>query len=296
MPDSQQGVLYLISGDKHANVLVTSIYSLRTRAVYGGPIHIAAGDERAEAIAAHICRDTRLAGDFPVTWSAWEPPRGSRGDGYRQKTFMQGLSPFERTVFLDADTIVRLPFDHLFRFTDLWGVTLTQFSTWTSNGKKITGRIKGWTDVAEDDVREMSSNPYPAINTGVIAFDKSDGARAFFAEWKDLTAKKPVFINDELAAQLICWRHKVRVVDSLWNYSAIHDNRSDWAILHMHGKKHVRREPVRKLWLPIYDECVRQNVAQIAEWTPAGDKHLRDYLDGLRSGDDLDEAETDEDS
>lgn len=274
-----RGVLYLISGSKHLNVAVVSAYSLR-KSGYTGSIHIAVGDDAAQEVVSRMAQDNSLHGPYRnFTWHRWQPPTGQRGDNYRAKTFMDGLSPFDETVFLDADTVVRGSLDPLFT-PEPFGVTLTAFSDWKSNGRKIPGRIKGWTDVAADDVAEMLSKPYPAINTGVLSWRKSEEANKFFRAWQELCARKNVFINDEITAQLIFWRHAVRVLDSRWNHSPVHDNRTDWTISHFHGKKHVNREQGRKIWLPLYDECVKMNIAGIRDWTPAGDRRLREYLDG----------------
>lgn len=214
-----------------------------------------------------------------MTWQRWSPPSGQRGMAYAAKTWMDSLSHFERTLFIDADTLVVGDIWPIFQFGE-YGVTLTQFSSWLSSGRKIANRIRPWMDLAPDDVRKMAAEPLPAVNTGVIAFDRSDGAAAFFAEWKSLTMKRPCFICDELSAQIIYHRHAVRVLDSRWNCSPIHDARKDAVIYHFHGRKHVNREQGRAIWLPAYDECCRLNIADINAWTPAGDKRLREYLEG----------------
>lgn len=264
----------MLTGTKHANVMVVAIHSLR-KSGYRGPIHIACGDDGSQEIAAHIFADERLA---PVTYKRWTPPTGSRNSGYLSKTWMNGLSPYARTVFLDADTMTVGDLAPLFDFPS--PVVLTQFSEWRSNGRKISGRIRPWADVAPDDVAEMTTKSYPAINTGVIAFDRSPAADSYFREWRELTAKKPVFICDELASQLIFWRHAVKVLDSRYNCSPIHDRRPDAIVWHGHGFKFIKREQGRKLWMPAYDQCVRENIARIAEWTPANDRHLKSYLQG----------------
>lgn len=267
------GILYMLTGNKHGPVLAVSIYSLR-KSGYRGPVHIACGDDASQEIAAHIFADERLA---PVTYKRWQPPTGFRNSGYLSKTYMNTLSPYDRTVFLDADTMTVGSLDPLFSHPR--PVVLTQFSEWRSNGRKISGRIRPWADVAPHDVQEMTAKSYPAINTGVICFDRSPGAAAYFREWLELTAKKPVFICDELASQLIFWRHSVDVLDSRFNCSPIHDRRKDAVIYHFHGRKHVNREQGRRIWLPVYDECVAQNVARIAEWTPGSDRRLKEFLD-----------------
>lgn len=285
---SDKGVLFLISGNRHVNVLAVSIYSLR----HSGcrlPIHIAVGDEYPEPMVKQIAEDKRLG---PITWQRWDKPSSHRNDKYRQKCFMDGLSPFEKTVYLDADTLVRGSIEPLFDFGMRHAVTLTQFSDWTSNGRKIPNRIRPWNDVAPSDVEQMLRKAYPAINTGIIAFDKSRDSQLFFQEWRELTAKKICFICDELSAQLIFWRHACRVVDDRWNASPVHSRQSEPVIWHGHGSKFIKREQGRKIWLPWYDACVEFNVGGIANWTPSGDKHLREYLEGKHIDHDESESES----
>jgi lipopolysaccharide biosynthesis glycosyltransferase len=296
---NESGVLYMLQGNKHAVVLAVSIWSLR-KSGFIGPVHIAIGDDKAEEICTHIAADPRLG---PITTARWQPPTGKRGTVYLAKTHMQDLSPFERTLFIDADTLVVGDINPLFEFGQYTqagpaGVALTQFSNWQSNGRKISGRIKPWVDVVPDDVKEMQSKAYPAINTGVISFDRSAGSQAFFEDWRSTTEKKVVFICDELAAQLIFHRHAVRVLDDRYNASPIHSERArtgDAVIYHCHGKKHVNKPAGRKIWLPVYEECVKHNLANIREWTPAGDRRLKEFLadrDGAGRPDEDREEET----
>lgn len=287
---SARGVMYQLANSKHAPVLIVSIWSLR-KTGYTGPIHMAVADDKAQVIAQHVEADPRL---HPFTWVRWAPPVGMRNSGYLAKTYMGGLSPFHDTLFLDADTMVVGDLDRLFDFSKQF-ITLTQFSNWRSNGRKVAGRIKSWADVAPRDVEYVSRNALPAINTGVISWRTSTASDRFFAEWKELTARKPVFICDELAAQLIFHRHDVRVLDSRYNCSPIHDKRQDAVIYHFHGKKHVNRDQGKALWLPAYEEVCGYNLAKIREWTPAGDRRLREYLEG-RDGAGTPDEESDEES
>lgn len=286
----ERGILYMLSGDKHANVLVVSLWSLR-KSGYTGQVHLAVGDEKSAVVARNIASDLRLG---PFTCERWQPPTGKRGCAYLAKTHMADLSPFDQTLFLDADTMTVGDVSPLFEFGP-HGVTLTQFSDWKSNGRKISGRLKSWSDVAPRDWYEVTTSALPAINTGVIAFDRSEGSKLFFEDWRATTEKNVCFICDELAAQLIFWRHAVRVLDDRWNASPIHSERSrsgQAVIYHYHGRKHVNREQGRKLWLPMYDECCAQDIASIRSWTPASDRRLREFLDARDGAGEPDEDES----
>lgn len=278
---TKSGVLYLVSGSRHLAVLAVSLWSLRKH--WQSPIHIAVGDRAAEIIVCQAAADRRLSGsEENLTWSRWKPPAGQRGSAYFAKTFMFELSPFERTIFLDADTLVCAGVESLI-VSPLHAVTLTQFANWTTRGRRIQGRIRRFREASPADADEMFAREYPAINTGVMAFDKSKAAEDFFRDWKATAAKRIEFICDELACQLIFWRHSVRVLDDRWNYSPIHsrsarENEAHPAIYHFHGKKHVRRPEGLRLWLPAFQQCWRQNIAGIAHWAPSGDRYLADLL------------------
>lgn len=47
--------------------------------------------------------------------------------------------------------------------------------------------------------------------------------------------------------------------------------------------EHVNREQWRKVWLPVYNECVAQNIARIAEWTPGHDRRLKEWLESQKA-------------
>ena len=264
----------MLANNKHGPVAVVSVWSLRKAGCFL-PVHMAVADDKAQAVAEAIACDPRLA---PFTWARWTPPSGMRNSGYLSKTHMGDLTPFEETLFLDADTMVVGDLGPLFDFST-HSVILTQFAKWLSNGRTIRGRIKQWADVAPGDVSYMSSHTAPAINTGVIAWQRDERSAAFMDEWKQLTARKPVFICDELAAQLIFWRHNVKVLDSRYNCSPTKDGRKDAVIYHFHGKKHVNREQGRAIWLPAYEEACKFNLADLRSWTPASDRRLREFLD-----------------
>lgn len=266
------GCLYMLTNDKHANVLAVSIWSL-CKSGWKAGIHIACGDDKAERIAKFCADDARL----DVTWHRWQHPTGKRGTAYYAKTMMNELSPFNRTVFLDADTLIVRDISALLPTAE-HPVVLTSFAEWVSTGKKISKRIRPWEGVCPTEVAEQLSRPFPALNTGVLSFSRSEAAQAFFADWQATTAKRIAFICDEIGAQLCFTRHPVKVLDDRYNCSPVHSRHERPVIYHGHGFKFIKKEQGRKLWMPWYDRAVAENVASIKEWTPAGDRHLKSYL------------------
>ena len=109
-------------------------------------------------------------------------------------------------------------------------------------------------------------------------------------DWKATTNHNVCFICDEIAAQLIFVRHNVIVMDDRWNFSPKYSKQNDKSclpisnfpkIIHYHGKQHARpdKSDGYKTWIPVYKECLDQNIAGIQDWTPGRDRHLRKYLE-----------------
>jgi hypothetical protein len=273
------GVLYTLVGDKHAAQLAVSILSLRDH--WQGPVAIMVGDEKAHEFGVRCEKDTRLAPLQLVKWHA--PTRGQTGQHgtqYLNKTRMFDLSPFSRTVFLDADTLVVGDFRALWPRPNTEEVRLTQFADFTTTTRPVRSRVEGWRQHAPREVARSLAYGYPGLNTGVMAFTRL--SKRFMAAWREMTARNVCFICDEIAAQLVFLDFPHMVLDERWNASPVHGKHlpgdPEVRIWHFHGRKHVRRERCREIWLPAYDRAVAENVAGIAEWTPAGDRQLRRWL------------------
>ena len=70
------------------------------------------------------------------------------------------------------------------------------------------------------------------------------------------------------------------MIDCRFNCSSVYGrDRKDVRIWHFHGDKHVVARKGLHLWWPQYEECLRQNLARIREWTPCGDRRLAKYLE-----------------
>lgn len=274
------GFLYNLTGDKHAVQLVVSLLSLRHR--HSEPVLIGYGDDAARQVCMRILDDERLR---PVSCRevAMAAKARHKAKHHANKSCMEDWTIFGRTIFLDADTLVVGSLD------DLWTdhVTLTQFAGWVTTGRTIGSRLRKFEHLLPDDVRHMTSVEHPAINTGVLAWGRS--ADSFHQEWRRVALANPVFMGDEIAANLIYERHGARVLDHRWNYSPLYspakrddgtlEVADDVKVWHFHGAKHCNNPAAISVWAPWYDKAVRENVAGLAQWTPAGDKRLRRFLD-----------------
>lgn len=288
-----RGVLYMLTGTAHAAQLAVSIRSLRRH--WAGPVAIVAGCAESHALAIRIGQDAR-AGRLEVV--RWDAPR-QRNAGYANKSELPRLSPFKQTVFLDADTMVVGNIDPVFPQAE-GELVLTQFSEWVSTGPRMRKRIEPWRSVAPRDVARMLGEPYttsypsgtgvshgkdktgwPAINTGVIGFDR---LAPFTLRWRELCMRRLCFICDEIAMQLLFPDFKHRVLPQHYNASPTYcPEQWRWAgnssavIWHGHGSRFVR-DAGAKLWFPHYEAAVAENFGGLAEWSPAGDGCLKELL------------------
>lgn len=267
-----RGVLYFLAGKRHWVVLTVSLMSLREH--WAGPVGVIIADDDGAELFEFLKEDGRLGQLIPVQL---DMTKYRRHGAYMNKPKMIEASPFESTVFLDADTAVVKSLDPLF-ITPHGRVRLTRYSDWTTQGRKISGRIQAWAEVAPELVAKQLESTLPAINTGVVAFGSGEQSINFGEAWKEMVVKRPSFIADEIAAQLIWMDHGVEIVDDRWNCSPLYGaNKADVCIWHFHGKKHLRSEAI-ETWWPLFLRAIKKDVARIRSWVPAGDRRLSEYL------------------
>jgi hypothetical protein len=259
------GVLLLNLGDKHAIHMIVMLASLRKH--YAGPVAIVTDDGRGREVAEWCQADPSLGAIEIIVDPSLRA--GGHGQSYLCKTLLPPLSPFDATLFIDADTVVVGDFREAFPQSPD-EVTLTHFCDWVSTGGKMSGRIREWAEAEPERVERMLSKQWPAINTGVVGWGKE--TQAFAEDWHRTSAKRKVFITDELAAQLIFPDHNVRVIDWRYNASVVFDlgrpNFGDARIVHGHGMKFWKRPTGWRFYRQHYFDCLEQNRANIQSLRP----------------------------
>lgn len=208
-----------------------------------------------------------------------------------RKTDMFGNPPYDRTLWLDSDTVTVGKLDEMFDLLDNADCVIPHFCGWHSDGKIITKRVNRFKGIAEERHIEKCFKHYPAVNTGVLSFRKSDAWYKFVQYWVDLAdraSQKKVFIPDEVAMQILYpsaneWGLKVHIAPTDFNVSVLHDHNQskDPRVWHFHGKKHVLDVPTCDIWKNIFNKLMEDDVANIrhfAEKYP--DKRLAKYMKG----------------
>jgi len=265
-----RGILYLLEGTKLAPRLVVSIYSLRK--FYAGPITVATGDSTAAELVARIADDS----DLRISHQHIElPHRIDQHRGYILKTLVHMFTPFDVTVFIDCDTLVRGSIEELFDLPSPEHIAVTQFCDWPTDRGVVRRRILGWQAIAPELI-EPALRFGRAVNTGVFAFTPRT---SIFERWFEVAMMgQDRFIPDEIAMQLLLPHYPAIVLHDRFNCSPKFSNpmSPDTRIVHFHGRRHTGR--YGGSWLAAYHEVTQANVAGICDWTPARDRQLRSYL------------------
>lgn len=265
-----RGVVYMLTGTRHSAVFACSVWSLRQ--YWDGPITVFAGDEAAVKTANLVFAES-FGSIVP-----FEPKRQKRNSGYAAKPGIPRMSTYDKTLQLDADTLVCGKLDELWPRNDS-ELVLTRYSDWVTTGSIMKSRIRGWEKFAPEMANPQLASPHPAINTGILSYGRNcDVARD---KWPEMCGRNSkAFICDEIAMQLLAFSYpNIRILDDRFNWSPLNSNpKPDVRIMHAHGRKHCHPKSI-PYWFPVFKSLYLKNYAKMQEWVPAGDKRLAAYLE-----------------
>ncbi|MDX1964958.1 MAG: hypothetical protein SFX18_17555 [Pirellulales bacterium] len=272
---TNRGVLYLLTGIKHAVRLAVSIASLRR--YFAGPVTIMSTQPESHALVGLFTKDHRLN----VSQLQIPHVQREKNSAFLTKVAMLPHTPYETSLFLDADTLVTGSIEPLFEAAEDSGFATTQFSKWVTSGRKMQGRIRSWFDVPqtlfsrEEFHRLLLENlqGLPAINCGVHAYRR--GIPLLQSWWSLVDAGWDRFICDEVALQILLPRFPHRILDHRFNFSPRYGPpEEDARIWHFHGGKHLSPGLAAEKWLPALQTVWHENIADIQAWYPAQDQNL----------------------
>ena len=268
-----RGFLYSLTGFGHAEMFVVSCFNLRK--LWDGPICVLINEAEESSIVEELERDTTL----DVSIKRIPLVRSRRNTRHMAtKTTMYIHTPFDENIYIDCDT---LPVGDM---TDLFGppLALTQFVNWLSTQKRIRTRIGRWHGISPmiEDLIDTSTMGQAAVNTGVLGFHKKNPE---LYKWYDLAMQNPnSFLVDEIAMQILFPSlENVEIFPHKYNCSVTYGaDEEDVRCWHFHGnRRHLKKEEGRKLWIPAFEEAVKENVANISSWAGQGDPSLPDFLE-----------------
>lgn len=251
------GVLYYNHGERCLVRLLVSLHTLRRH--YTGPVVIAA-----EGTPPEWFRD--MAGKLQAELI---PAPASDEYGLMKKSRIWKVSPFEHTLFLDADTVVRAPVDQLIEWTKEHGCVQTRFNDWHTHRGRMRKRIEQWRAV-DAKLTDAALAYGKAINTGVQGWTKGD---PILPAYEELTARGLAVRGisrktlDEIAMQLLLPHHRHYLAASEWNCGGQHGEGAKAKIIHYHGHKHCRRGPNGDIWKAEFWELVKRFPEHAAQLT-----------------------------
>ncbi len=268
---SDRGIVYLALGTRIPPVLAVSLYTLRKH--WQGPVTVFADTDAAPFV-------QKMAADCapPIDLVDYQPPPYRP---YTVKPHIPAMSPHEYTVQVDADTVWAGSPEPLFSLLKPGLCIVTQFSSWVTTGSRMSKRIEDWWNKDREKVEACLAKPWPALNTGVVAYHRE--SKVAREAWLAETLKHPkIFIADEVAMNLLVPFYgpdELLVVSDVFNRSPKFPGSDGAAMcLHLHGRKHTKDDRMRAVWLPAFQACWREDFGNIRSWCPAGDGRLREYL------------------
>ena len=185
---------------------------------------------------------------------------------------------FERTLWLDNDTLVCGPIDDLFDSLQHYSFAVPHFADWYSNKRLIQSRVFQFRGICPTAWLDEAVRCHPAVNTGVFAFKKESEVLPI---WLDLSRQGDgrVRLTDEIALQVLLPRYPIGILDPKFNVSVKYPVRlDDSRIIHYHGRKHVHDFPLCERWKEAFRELRSVMPDLVNELLPHADRQLQRYL------------------
>lgn len=255
-----KGIIYLVSGNKMAVRLMVSLHSLKRH--YGGPLTV---------LTAHMDRDyidiLHAAGiqTIPIDINI------GHKEAQVAKSRLNQYAPYDRTIFLDADTLLLASPEPAFEYLDDYEIIFTQYHDWTASSRGIGARLRHLRqlEIIDEDTFQAAYKYEYGINIGFIGF-RNDAA--IWGTWPALAKAalaKNAFIPDEVTCQALLPKFNHVVLGTDWN-SPCNRRRptKDTVMLHFCGHKHMSIEKTRKhgtadAWRKYYQDMLVDNIWNI---------------------------------
>ena len=276
------GVILYNRGTKMLPRLIVTLRSLRKH--WHGPVSVFIDGDQPEGFVESIVKEFNVE-------EIWD--KDDDITTLVRKIQISQKTPYDVTVFLDADTIVLGPFTELFEWAQQCDFVVTHFAGWRSDGNIIGRRVRGFTNIVGSEMIEKAIAYGPAINTGIYAYDKRRVPASLWKQWFEIAqagSKQGCYIPDEVACQILLPQYNFIIAPPQFNVSVRYDpGTTDQRIVHFHGRKHAGKYDACRLWAKELIECLKTNLCNINEFLDRkyGDRTLHHFLCGNRSHLDL---------
>ena len=116
---------------------------------------------------------------------------------FRSKVDYLSRTPFDRTLYLDTDTVIFNRIVEIFGILDRFDVGLTH-----AHHRNSKDRLMHW----ETEI----PNAFPEFNSGVVLYRKTDSVISFFESWSS-SYKKAGFRHDQTTLRELLWLSDLRI-------------------------------------------------------------------------------------
>jgi hypothetical protein len=180
---SRCGVLYVATGDRYVTLASRSARSVRRTSA---------------SLAIHLCSDSaglamaEQRADHPFTSFS-----GLERVHRRSRLDVLAETPFDRTLFLDADTEVRASVEPVFALLDRFDIALAH-----AHRRNHPDTLQTW--------RADVPSAFPQFNAGVMAFRRTDAVIAFLREWAR-AFHAAGFPKDQVTLRELLWASDLRI-------------------------------------------------------------------------------------
>jgi glycosyltransferase involved in cell wall biosynthesis len=197
---SNRGIMYVVTGRAvYWPACMLSIRSLR-RAGCVEPVLVATD------LPDDLWTDHLRLGYSIVRVGDLAGPPPPRGRGWSLKMSLHRMSPFDHTLYLDTDTIIRSPLDHLWELADCSPLAIAHDRSPQVDAVRRQG--PGYGKPAEwQETIALCGNVAPFYNTGVFAWTRGVVAERLFEAWYEEWTKYRSYDQPALIRAL----HKVRL-------------------------------------------------------------------------------------
>jgi len=207
---AEEGVLFVAYGEK---AIANVENSIRLVKKFAGKLPIA------------VISDKRVEG-ADILIRHIEVDAGARA----MKTRMYSLSPFRKTLFLDADTEMQSDPMHGFKMLDHFDIVIAQDPVRIFNQTKWPGLVG---DEVKETIRETNGAEFLYYNSGVIFFRRSAANKRLFQAWNEEWTRWAR--QDQPAMFRAMYRNPVRIAPMRPPWNTHHKSQAEF-IFHAHRR------------------------------------------------------------